>query len=67
MKLTLTVISLNPAGSNQAVAVGLQPSVDSPPAGTPQPQPLVVYMNQADGDELELGEQFTVEIKPDKP
>ena len=51
----------------QAVRVTLQPQVETAPQGTPQPGNIDIYMTQADGDEMELGESFFVEVKPDKP
>jgi len=66
MNITFTVVALNPY-QNNSVQVNLQPSIDNPPPGTPAPSQLVIYMNQAEGDELELGEKFSVEVKPDKP
>lgn len=65
MTITFTVAALNPY--NNAVQVTLQPSVAGAPPNTPAPPAFNVYMSQADGDEMELGEKFSVEVKPDKP
>lgn len=66
MTITFTVVALNPYGGN-AVQVTLQPSVTGSPLNTPAPPTFNVYMSQTDGDEMELGEKFSVEVKPDKP
>lgn len=65
MTITFTVVALNPYGN--AVQVTLQPSVAGAPTNTPAPPTFNVYMSQTDGDEMELGEKFLVEVKPDKP
>lgn len=69
MTLNFTVTALNATRlqSGPAVVVQLAVSADGQPMGAPQPQPIAVYLSQQDGDELELGETFSVDVKPDKP
>ncbi|HAC45968.1 MAG TPA: hypothetical protein DCF65_07855 [Chloroflexi bacterium] len=65
VKLTFKITNLSASGSSVQVALGI--SSDDQTLSGPQPAQINVFVPEALGNELELGETFEMEIKADKP